>query len=88
VTILLRPERYPPAARIALESMSPLATQIANHWMRTRPMRARALIDSGEYLAALMQETVRVQEAWDPTLSTEGAFSLSTLPPPPEPTRR
>lgn len=77
MTTLHRPGLYPPAVRVAMQTMPPLAMTIANDWMRHWPMRTRTLIEAGEFPIALLQATVRCQEAEAPG-----------LPPPPEPQRR
>lgn len=91
MVILHKPGAYPPAMRVAIESMPALSLEIANRWMRSWPMRTCQLIDSGEYLAALAQETVWEQEAYspEPPASRDDALPnpLSFLRPPPLPTQ-
>ena len=84
---LFRQEVYPPAVRVAIETMPPLAIAIANHWMRKWPEKVQALIDSGEYSAALSQETIFVLEmnGYDATKAGIAMGTGSLLGPPPQP---
>jgi hypothetical protein len=89
VAILFKPEKYSPAMRAAIESMPALSVEIVNRWMREWPVRTSALIASGEYLAALAQETVWAQEAcgMGPPANGMVVNPLSMMHPPPAPKR-
>ena len=76
-------EAYPPSVRIALEAMMPVATQIANRWMRDWPEQTRRLIDASELLAALALETAWVQEQRGRGILALGRRPLAHLRPPP-----
>ncbi len=85
--------RYPPSIRIVLTSMPPIATQIANRWMRHSPERTQQLIEAGEYLGALALEVAWAQEMFGPTPPADGADATNVIPlsmhrPPPRPQSR
>lgn len=84
---------YPPSVRIAMRSMPPVATRIANYWMRDWPERTQRLLDSGDYLAMLALEIVWVEEvegAVPPAGDggTTNVISLAGRRSPPDPMRR
>lgn len=61
---LLQPSKYPPEVRKALETMPPLATEIANRWMLGWPKAVQSLIEEGGYLDALKEQEKRELEAY------------------------
>lgn len=60
---LYRPETYPPDVKVALDKARPLMAEIANRWMLGWPKRVKALIEAGEYLAALNEQTEKELDA-------------------------
>jgi hypothetical protein len=56
---LYRPKDYPAPIREALRTMPPLATDIANRWMMGWPKRVKALMRTGEFLPALVNQEER-----------------------------
>lgn len=53
---LYRSKTYSPEIRAAIKKLPPLATEIANRWMLGWPGAVKALLESGEYLAALKEQ--------------------------------
>lgn len=54
--ILYKPNQYPKALRTKLNLMPELAIEIANRWALGWPKMVKALVESGEYLAALERQ--------------------------------
>lgn len=59
---LYTPQKYPKPIRDKLATMPPLAIEIANRWMLGWPKIVKGLIDSGEYLEALMSQEERERD--------------------------
>lgn len=53
---LYSPKTYPAEIRSKIESMPPLATEIANRWMLGWPKTVKELIAAGQYLEALKNQ--------------------------------
>lgn len=88
-----RVDTYPPSVQIVMESLPPMATKIANGWMRDWPERTRQLLDSGDFLTMLALEMVWVDEVEGAMPPADGAdttnvVSLAGRWPPPNPLRR
>ena len=61
---LYSPSSYPAPLKAEIQTLPPLATEIANRWMLGWPKRVAALIEAGEYLDALKAQEEAEREAY------------------------
>jgi hypothetical protein len=90
---LYSPNLYPPAVRKQVESLGPLAVEIANRWLRGWPKAVKEHLRTGHYLEFLKAQEEREREAYSQPGQNHLArheiaqmWDLSPKPPMPETT--
>lgn len=78
MVVLLFRNAYPPSLIVAIEACPPMATEIANRWMRAWPRQAGRLIENGTFFDALLRQLMLEQAAFSPEhLAVENRQTLT-----------